>query len=634
MTPLAETVVEAVEQGLSPVYVVNTSQADAIERAQALTSLPLTTRPKREAIALAMTGVRLTTGFGQTLGRLLRNGIGVHHAGMLPRYRRLVERLAAEGLLPVISGTDTLGVGINIPIRTVVLSALTKFDGQRVRTLRAREFHQLAGRAGRPGFDPDGHVWAQAPEHVIENERALARAGDDAKARRKVRRVEAPKGFVHWDERTFERLVAAEPEALTSRFRVTPDLVALVLARPDGPAALKSLLARNHDTDARKRDHKRRAIRVYRSLERAGVAERLRGSDGRCIGVRMGSLVEGTDEREAVRMSSALGPFAIEVIATFDPESPTYVLDVVSVVESVLDDPMAILIAQEKQLRAAEMGRMKAEGVPYEERVELITTVTWPKPLEELIGVCMSTYAEHHPWLWERPSPKSILREMLETGETFAGFIRRYGLERSEGLLLRYLTDAWRALDRSLPLSAYTDQLEDVVDWLRGLLTATDASLIDEWERLLGAEPDERHREAPAAPTVTEPPPAWRTAMRTAAFGWVELFALRRHDRLAERTGVAANDLADAMAPYWARHDAMLTDADARSAACFDLETGPERWILRQRFLDPATDRDFGFIAEVDLVTAIDEGAPTLRLVAIGEVGSEVPVSAQTAARR
>ncbi len=629
-TPLAESVVAAVEQGLAPVYVVNTTQADAVERAQALTSLPLTTRAQREAIAAAVSGVRLNTGFGQTLGRLLRNGIGVHHAGMLPRYRRLVERLAGEGLLPVISGTDTLGVGINIPIRTVLLSALTKFDGSRVRTLRAREFHQLAGRAGRPGFDPDGHVWAQAPEHVIENDRALARAGDDPKARRKVRRVEPPKGFMHWDDKTFERLVAAPPEPLSSRFRVTPDLVALVLARPDGPTALKSLLARNHDTPQRRREHRRRALRIYRSLERAGVAERRRGPDGRCIGVHMGSLVAGTDEREAVRMSSPLGPFAIEVIATFDREAPTYVIDVVSVIESVLDDPMAILIAQEKHARAAEMGRMKAEGVPYEERVELIQAVTWPKPLEELLAACMSAYAEHHPWLWERPSPKSILREMLETGETFAGFIHRYGLERSEGLLLRYLTDAWRALDRSLPLSAYTDQLEDVVDWLRGLLTATDASLVDEWERLSGGVPAEHHRvhDAPAMPSVAGPPRAWRTAVRTAAFGWVELFALRRHDRLGERTGAAADAIAAAMVPYWERHGSMLTDADARSSACFVLDEEPGRWVVRQRFLDPEGDRDWGFTAAVDLDAAMEDGGPTLRLVSIGEVGAEQPVAA------
>jgi superfamily II RNA helicase len=629
MTPVAESVTDAIEAGIAPVYVVHSTQAAAIEQGQALVSLPLTTRPQREAIAAALVGIKLNTGFGQTLGRLLRNGVGIHHAGMLPRYRRLVERLAGEGLLPVICGTDTLGVGVNIPIRTVLLSALTKFDGSKVRTLRAREFHQLAGRAGRPGFDPDGHIWAQAPEHVIDNERALARAGDDPKARRKVRRAEPPKGFVHWDEATFTRLNGAQPEALTSRFTVTPDLVALVLARPDGPDALKRLLSTNHDTPARKRDHKRRAIRIYRSLEAAGVAERLRHVDGTCAGVRMGSLVDGTDERSRVRLSSALGPFAIEVVASLDQESPTYVLDVVSVIESVLDSPKALLIAQEKNAKNQEMARMKAAGIEYDERIELLSQVTWPKPLAEFLDSCITTYAAHHPWLWERPEPKSILREMLESGETFSGFIRRYSLERSEGLLLRYLTDAWRALDKSLPTSAYNDPLEDVIDWLRGMLTATDASLIEEWERLSGEESVERFEQAPAVPGVTGPPRAWRSAVRTAAFGWVELFARRAYERLSERTQVPSHVVASLMDEYWQEHDSIGTDGDARSSSFFQLVEEPNRWVIHQRFADPAGDHDMGFIAEVDLAVAMDEGAPTLRLVSIGRVGDEVAVSAR-----
>ena len=113
--------------------------------------------------------------------KLVRSGIGVHHAGMLPRYRRLVEQLAQTGLLKVICGTDTLGVGINVPIRTVVFTGLAKFDGTNHRLLKAREFHQIAGRAGRAGFDTSGYVVVQAPEHTIENARLAAKAGDDPK---------------------------------------------------------------------------------------------------------------------------------------------------------------------------------------------------------------------------------------------------------------------------------------------------------------------------------------------------------------------------------------------------------------------------------------------------------------------
>ena len=623
-TTVAESVTEAVEKGLSPVYLVHGSQADAIERAQSLTSLPLTTRPQREAIAEALKGERLNTGFGQALGRFLRNGVGVHHAGMLPRYRRLVEKLAGEGLLPVICGTDTLGVGVNIPIRTVLLSALTKYDGSKVRTLRAREFHQLSGRAGRPGFDPDGHVWAQAPDHVIDNERALAKAGDDPKARRKVKRAEPPKGFVHFDEATFNRLIAAPPEPLVSRFRVTPNLVASVLARPDGVDVLKELLATNHDSADRKRAHKLRAIEVYRSLEAAGVAKRQRGADGTCQGVQIGSLIEGgaDDERMELRFTGPLGPFAIEVISTLDRGDPVYVLDVVSVIESVVENPMALLIAQEKAARATEIGRLKSEGVGYEERLELLDGITWPKPLAELLNSCFETYQANHPWLHERPEPKSILREMLETGETFAGFVNRYKVERSEGLLLRYLSDVWRSLDRSLSSDAYTDALEDVIEWLAGLLRAVDASLLEEWERLSGVDPVQR--EQTSGPAVSGPPKAWKTTMRTAAFGWVDVLARKGFAVLAERTGWSQLQLIDIMRPYWATYGTIATDSDARSAKYFSIAEEADRWVLHQRFVDPEGDAAWGFTAHIVLADALEAGAPTLVLESIGPFGEEV----------
>ncbi len=616
-TPVAESVLEAVRDGLSPVYVVHATQASAIERAQSLTSLPLTDRSQRERIAAVLRAERFPKGFGQTLSRLLGFGVGVHHAGMLPRYRRLVERLAGEGLLPVICGTDTLGVGVNIPIRTVLLTALTKFDGTRVRVFTAREFHQLAGRAGRPGFDPDGHVWAQAPEHVIENQRAASRVGDDAKAKRKLVKAKPPDGFVHFDEATMDRLIAARPEPLTSRFRVTTDLVATVLRRPDGPDALKRLLADNHDPVARRRDHRRRAIAVYRSLEAAGVAERRRDEQGRCTGVRVGSLDDDGDDT-ALRFSSPLVPFAIEVVGALEVDDPNHTLDVVSIVESVLDDPRQVLMAQTDAARSAAIAQMKADGVPYEERIERLDGITAPRPLAELLDACFETYRDRHPWIDARPSPKSVVREMLEGGDTFGTIVGRYRLERSEGLVLRYLTDAWRTLGRSLPEDLLTDPVRDVVEWLGALVRATDATLMDEWERLAGGEVVDR--DAPVAPSVAPagPPAAWRTAVRTAAFGWVDLLARRDHRRLAERCGWSSEELWAAMAPYWSQHAAIDVDADARSAAWFQLREEPGRWVVTQQLVDPAGDGDWRFEAEVDLETALADGAPTLRLVALG----------------
>jgi superfamily II RNA helicase len=623
ITPVSDSVLEAIEKGLSPIYLVHSSQADAIERAQAMVSLPLTTRPQREAIAEAIKGVKLNTGFGQALGRYLRNGVGVHHAGMLPKYRRLVEKLAADGLLPVICGTDTLGVGINIPIRTVLMSALTKFDGTKVRTLRAREFHQLAGRAGRPGFDPDGHVWSQAPEHVIDNERALARAGDDPKARRKVKRSDAPKGFVHWDEKTFERLINSSPEPLVSRFKVTADLVASVLSRPiDGPDVLKDLLFTNHDTETRKRTHKRRAIHVYRSLEAAGVASRVRNADGSCAGVRIGSeAADGTDDLERVRFTSPLGPFAIEAIASFEKDLILYPLDVVSVIECTVENPMAILIAQEKQARAAEINRLKSEGVEFDERILLIEGVSWPKPLEEELNTMFAIYKQHHPWTETYPQPKSIVRELIETGEGFSSFIKRFGLERSEGLLLRYLTDVWRALDRSLALDAYTDEVEDVIDWLAAMIKAVDASLIEEWELLAGFDPGNRpSHDAPSGSPLAAPagpPKGWKTVLRTQSFSWVELLAIKRNDKLVDRTGWTHEAIYEAMKPYWEAYDSIGTDGDARSSAHFSLAETVDEWTVTQTLVDPAEDCEWRFTATVNIAESMEAGHPILRMISL-----------------
>src|SRR5487761_1005053 len=250
-TPMHETLEELLTAKQAPVYIVHFTQAAAIEQAQALMSVNVCTRAEKDAIAELIGAFRFSAGFGKTLSRLVRHGIGVHHAGMLPRYRRLIETLAQAGLLKVICGTDTLGVGINVPIRTVLFTGLSKYDGSKVRLLQAREFHQIAGRAGRAGFDTTGYVVVQAPEHVVENEKALAKAGDDVKKRRKVVRKKPPQGFVSWGQPTYERLVTAEPEPLKSSFRVSHAMLLNVIGRPgDAFQAMRHLLTDNDEEPA------------------------------------------------------------------------------------------------------------------------------------------------------------------------------------------------------------------------------------------------------------------------------------------------------------------------------------------------------------------------------------------------
>jgi superfamily II RNA helicase len=625
-TPLHETLEELLATGRAPVYVVHPTQAGAAERAQSLMSVNLCTREQKDAIAEAIGGFRFTAGFGRTLSRLVRHGVGVHHAGMLPRYRRLVERLAQLGLLPVICGTDTLGVGINVPIRTVLMTSLTKYDGTRVRHLTAREFHQIAGRAGRAGYDTTGSVVVQAPEHVIENERALARVGDDPKKRRKVVRKKPPDGFVSWSEGTFDRLVAAEPETLTSSFAVSHSMLLQVAARPGDPVAtMRALLTDNHETPTAQRRHIRRAIAIYRSLRAGGVVERLPEPDehGRTIRLTV-------DLPEDFALNQPLSPFALAALDLLDPASPTYALDVCSVIESTLEDPGPVLTAQRHKARGEAVAQMKADGLEYEERMTQLEDVTYPRPLADLLETAWDAYRTGHPWVADHPvRPKSVVRDMYERAMGFVDFVGHYGLARSEGTVLRYLTDAYKALDRTVLDAARTEELDDLVVWLGELVRQVDSSLLDEWEAL--RDPDTaaaRHAaEAQGAPIDDAPPPvtanvqAFRVLVRNALFRRVELAAQGRHVELGELDGDAGWDRdrwSAAMAAYRAEHGEVGTGPDARSAAMVIIDEAPGRWRVQQILDDPGGDHDWRITAEVDLAASDDVGDVVLHVTDVG----------------
>jgi hypothetical protein len=568
-------------------------------------------------------GFRFGAGFGKTLSRLVRHGIGVHHAGMLPKYRRLVETLAQAGLLKVICGTDTLGVGINVPIRTVVLTGLTKYDGRRQRVLKAREFHQIAGRAGRAGYDTAGAVVVQAPDHVVENAKAVAKAGQDPKKLRKVQRKKAPEGQVTWSEATFDRLVAAEPEALVSRMRVTHSMLLNVLSRDDDAfAAMRHLLRDNHEDGRGQVRLVRRAVAQYRSLLAAGVVLQTgsTGTTGGELGAGAGGgvhcrLVE--DLQEGFALNQPLSTYALATFDTLDAESPTYALDVVSVVEATLEDPRPVLMAQQFKARGEAVAEMKADGVEYDERMELLDDVTWPKPLEELLEATYTIYARTHPWIAETPlSPKTVVRDMYEQAMTFQEYVAAYGLSRSEGLLLRYLSDAYRALRQTVPDSVRTDELTDLVAWLGAVVRQTDSSLLDEWEqltdpdagdRLRRDEPDPLH---PPEPAITADRRAFRVLVRNALFRRVELAALRRLDGLEELDG---DVWAEPLAAYFEEHDRIGTGPDARGPGLFLVEETAETWAVQQILDDPEGHHDWRVVAEVDLPASDDAGELVLR---------------------
>ncbi|MEZ3155648.1 DUF3516 domain-containing protein [Microbacterium sp. BWR-S6Y] len=626
-TPVHETVQELLDTKQAPVYVVHFSQAAAMERAQALSSIRIIGREQRDEIAEAIGGFRFTTGFGKTLSRYVRAGIGVHHAGMLPRYRRLVETLAQRGLLRVICGTDTLGVGINVPIRTVLMTALTKYDGTRMRQLSAREFHQIAGRAGRAGYDTAGTVVVMAPDHEIENAAQIAKAGDDLKKQKKIVRKKAPQGFVNWTEQSYDRLVAAEPEPLVPQMKLSAAMLINVIARGgDVFGNVRSLVFDNHEPRARQYELARRAIAIFRTLVQAGVVEA--GADGIRLTV---------DLQPNFALNQPLSPFALAAIEMLDPEvelgrgpdaappassvgTGHYALDVVSVIEATLDDPRPILSQQQFRARGEAVAAMKREGIEYDERMELLEEITWPKPLDDLLAQAYEVFASSQPWIRDfELSPKSVVRDMFERACSFGEYVSLYQLARSEGLVLRYLSDAYRAIRQTVPVDAQTPDLLDLIAWLGELVRQVDSSLVDEWEQLINPAED------PSAPVVPPAPPsiltnrrAFVVLVRNEMFRRVQLAALQRDDELVELDPDA--DWPDALDRYFDEHDAIRTDGAARSSAYVDIDESAAAdgvWRVEQTIDDPAGDHDWRIRADVDLAASEEEGTAIVRVTEV-----------------
>lgn len=611
-TPVHETVENLLEGGLAPVYIVHFSQAAAVERAQALLSARVTTREQRDRIAEEIGGFRFSAGFGATLSKLVRAGIGVHHAGMLPKYRRLVEQLCARGLLRVVCGTDTLGVGINVPIRTVLLTALTKFDGERMRQLSAREFHQIAGRAGRAGFDTAGEVVVQAPEHEVENAAAAAKA--EARGKKPGPKKRAPDGFVSWGPASLDRLIAATPETLVSRMQVSAAILVNVLARRDGDPFenVRALVLDNHESPERRRELARRALGIARTLKAAGVLDTSGGVPRLTV-----------DLPRDFALNQPLSPFALAAFELLDPEQPTFALDVLSIVEATLDDPRPILSQQQFRARGEAVAAMKADGIEYDERMELLEEITWPKPLADLLEQAFETFASSQPWVRDfELSPKSVVRDMFERAMTFAQFVAFYQVGRSEGLVLRYLSDAYRAMRQTVPPDLKTDEVRDLEEWLGELVRQVDSSLLDEWTALQNPDP----LDATSAP-VAPPPPATVVANHRAFLVLVRNELWRRVDAAARQRDddlVALDPAAgwpEALDAYFAEHDSIGTGPSARSAARLIIEEEPAGrvgfWRVRQIVEDPAGDHDWGIDAEVDLEASAEAGAAILRVAGL-----------------
>jgi len=656
-TSIHETVEGLVGAHRAPVYIVNFTQRECAELAQALTSAQVATRERRDRIKEAIRGYRFDTTYGKEFRRFLSFGIGVHHGGLLPKYRRLVEQLSQQGLLQVISGTDTLGVGVNIPIRTVLFSKLAKYDGQKVGILSVRDFQQISGRAGRKGFDDRGWVVCQAPEHVIENKKLDQKAAENPKHSKKYtkRKQKPPEGQVFWNKETFESLQNKPPETLQSRFRIDHGLVLNLIQRDaesddpesDNFSSLRKIIADCHEDDATKRKLLSEAAVLVRSLYRANI---LKMVPDRNTGYRW--VVVNEHLQWDFSLYHALSLYLVETLAFLDLQSETYPLELLSLVESILENPRVILYKMEDKVKGALIAQWKAEGVEYEERMARLEEVTYPKPLADFIYRTFDDFRSLHPWVrGDNIKPKGIGREMVEEYQSFADFIKKYGLQRSEGVVLRYLSQLFKTLSQTVPDDFKTEDVWDVLGFFRTMLERIDTSLLEEWEGMRDAKlhpeleqaetPEERkeHEERMRAFELLHDPRAFKARVRSELFQLVR--ALSKQDweeasRCVARPpgGPEAEDLSEAqrrwawtperfeeaLAPFLEEYEKVLFTPQARQAHWTQIhETGDRTWGVTQVLLDPEGDNLWHLAGEIDLT---DPGSAEGPLVRLREVGT------------
>ncbi|MFL6289720.1 MAG: DEAD/DEAH box helicase [Thermoanaerobaculia bacterium] len=628
-TPLHETVESLLEAGKSPIYIVNFTQRECAELAQSLTSMKVSSREERERIRDAMGGVRLDTPYGKEFRRFLSFGIGVHHAGLLPKYRLLVEQLAQQGLLRVISGTDTLGVGVNIPIRTVLFTRLAKFDGRKVSLLSVRDFKQIAGRAGRKGFDTQGSVVAEAPEHIIEKRLA-------EKKQKKGPAKSAAKGEVSWNQETFDKLITRPPETLKSRFRVTHGMVLDLLQRDaelDDPDirnfdSLRDLIRRCHEEEGSKARLLSQAAVLVRSLYRAGIIRMKADVKGNYLWA-----VVAEDLQWDFSLHHALSLYLVETIGQLNVESETYALDLMTLVESILEDPDVILRKQVDKIKQELVAQLKADGMQYEERMERLDEVTHPKPLSDFLYGTFNRFRGDHPWVGGHDvHPKSIAREMYEGYLSFADYVKKYGLQRSEGVLLRYLSQLYKTLDQTVPEYAKTAEVWDALGYFRALLHHTDTSLLEEWESLLHPELRlqrlQRHQAAEALwlKQLLADPKAFAARVRAELHLVVRALAEKEWEDAAAAVLQDPDDpwtperFEESMKPFYEEYGELVFTPEARRHQHTHIREVDERvWEVAQTILDPQGDNLWAVQGLVDLRDPDVMDGP---LVKVGRVGA------------
>ncbi|MBH1988759.1 MAG: DUF3516 domain-containing protein [Myxococcaceae bacterium] len=596
-TPIHETLSDLIHSKKYPIYVVNFTQRECAIEAQNAMSVNISSREEKKQIEAYFEGFRFDTPFGKEMRRYLSHGIGLHHAGILPKYRLLVEKLAQTGLLKIIMGTDTLGVGVNIPIRSVLFTKLCKFDGFKTGILSVRDFKQIAGRAGRKGFDEQGSVLCQAPEHVIENKRQEMRFSADAKQKKKIVRKSAPTAnYVHWDSKTFERLIEQPPEALISRFQVTHGLIMTLLqghpsnANP-GYRELVRMIAQCHETSKSKSKLRKQSAILLKSLVHAKLVSFV---NNRLTGRR---LVVNETLQHDFSLHHTLSLYLLDTLKQMDADSPEYALDVLSLTEAILENPRIILTKQVDKLKSAKLAEMRQQGLEYEERMAELEKMEHPKPLRDFIYNTYNAFEDQHPWLkGDNIQPKSVAREMIENLSAFNEYVKEYGLERSEGVFLRYLSMVYKAYTQTIPEPYQNDSFNEVASLLKAVVLKTDSSLLNEWENLL--RPQTPSSEIELRPQWVFNEKQFRAEVRAIVLQLVG--ALGRKD-FEEAASIIPYDYEKALHAYFEQHERILSNHQARFPIYTRFEKVSDyRYRVKQVILDPQSEHDWylDFLAE------------------------------------
>lgn len=621
-TPLQETIYELVCEHKFPIYVVNFTQRECGEVAQDTMSVNLCTKQEKEELKEAIGTFRFDTSYGNDIKRFLLHGVGLHHAGLLPKYRLLVERLAQSGKLKVIFGTDTLGVGVNIPIRTVLFTKLCKFDGKKTGILSSRDFKQISGRAGRKGFDDAGSVVCQAPEHVIENRRMENRHEVSKQKKKFVKKQPPTKNYVPWNEATFHKLIEQPPEPLTSQFQVTHALIISSLqSHEDGYRRVIELVEKCHESDRNKKALRIHAAQLCRSLLNAEIILVAKNQMNRP------TLVVNSNFQNDFSLNHTLSVFLVDTLPTLDINDSEYALNVLSMVESVLESPKVILFSQVDKLKQEKLSELKAGGVDYEDRLEQLDKVEHPKPLGDFIYAEFNAFAKKHPWVGKNNIlPKSIARDIFEKCATFNQYVSEYGLKRSEGVLLRYISQSYKALTQTVPDTFKTDEVHDIVAFFRVLLGRVDTSLIEEWGNLLKpSSPTEQI--APRQAPIFDPdqnPKAFKARIRSELHTLLKALSLKDYDEAALLIQQNPDDLWDAtrfensLADFYNEHQGIVFGSPQRQPQYTTFrKLNPVIWEAQQIIVDGEDSNDWYIEVLIEIRPDLDENATLIKLQSI-----------------